>query len=34
MAPIEPSGICPSLMLFQFAPASVVFQTPPPVLPK
>jgi len=34
MSPIDPTVIWPSLTFCQVAPASVVFQTPPPVDPK
>ena len=33
IAPIDPTVICPSETLFHEFPASVVFQTPPPVVP-
>jgi hypothetical protein len=33
MAPIEPSPKKPSETLVQVCPASLVFQTPPPVAP-
>jgi hypothetical protein len=33
MAPIDPVGICPSLIGTQVMPEFSVFQTPPPVAP-